>query len=134
MIISKILKFSSVGALGSVTNISIYSALVFLDVHYNLASVIAFIFAVTQNYTLNKKWTFKDHNTKTKKKFIKYFILNFSSFFINLAVLNLVVLNFDEGNLTKILGQIFGIGVAMGFNFLGSYLIIFAKHKEDKDL
>jgi len=133
MIISKILKFSSVGALGSVTNISIYSALVFLDVNYNLASVIAFIFAVTQNYTLNKKWTFKDHNTKTKQKFVKYFILNFSSFFINLAVLNLFVMNFDEGNLTKIIGQILGIGAAMGFNFLGSYLVIFAKDKTENN-
>jgi len=133
MIISKILKFSSVGALGSVTNISIFSMLVFLDIHYNLASVIAFMFAVTQNYTLNKKWTFKDHNTKTKQKFVKYFILNFSSFFINLAVLNLFVMNFDEGNLTKIIGQILGIGVAMGFNFLGSYLVIFAKDKEGEN-
>jgi dolichol-phosphate mannosyltransferase len=133
MIVSKILKFSSVGALGSITNIAIYSSLVFLDVHYNVASVIAFIFAVTQNYTLNKRWTFKDHNTKTKQKFIKYFILNFSSFLINLAVLNLVVMNIDDTNLTKIAGQIAGIAVAMGFNFLGSYLVIFAKPKEEEN-
>ena len=131
MIINKILKFSSVGALGSITNISIYSLLVFLNINYNIASILAFIVAVTQNYTLNKRWTFKDHNTKTKKKFIKYFILNLSSFMINLGVLNLVVLNFDESNLTKIIGQILGIGVAMGFNFLGSYLVIFAKNSEE---
>ncbi len=131
MIINKILKFSSVGALGSITNISIYSMLVFVNINYNIASILAFIVAVTQNYTLNKRWTFKDHNTKTKKKFIKYFILNLSSFMINLGVLNLVVLNFDESNLTKIIGQILGIGVAMGFNFLGSYLVIFAKNSEE---
>ena len=132
MIINKILKFSSVGALGSITNITIFSSLVFLNVHYNVASVVAFLFAVTQNYTLNKKWTFKDHNTKTKQKFIKYFILNFSSFFINLAVLNLIVMNFDDTNVVKIIGQIAGIAVAMGFNFVGSYLVIFAKPKEDE--
>jgi putative flippase GtrA len=131
MIINKILKFSSVGALGSVTNITIFSTLVFLNIHYNIASVIAFMFAVTQNYTLNKKWTFKDHNTKTKQKFIKYFILNFSSFFINLAVLNLIVINFDDTNITKIIGQVAGIAVAMGFNFIGSYLVIFAKPKKE---
>lgn len=104
----------------------------FLDIHYNIAAVLAFFVAVTQNYTLNKKWTFKDHNTKTRKKFIKYFILNFSSFLINLLVLNLVVMNFGEDNMIKIIGQILGIGVAMGFNFLGSYFVIFAKLK-DKD-
>jgi len=132
MIINKILKFSSVGALGSVTNIAIFSSLVFLDVNYNIASIIAFIFAVTQNYTLNKRWTFKDHNTQTKQKFVKYFILNLSSFMINLGVLNLFVMNFDEGNITKIIGQILGIGVAMGFNFVGSYLVIFAKNRENE--
>jgi len=150
MIISKILKFSSVGALGSITNISIFSLLIFLDIHYNFASIIAFMFAVTQNYLLNKHWTFKDHNTKTKRKFIKYFILNLSSFFINLAVLNLFVLNFDAeyitylleyfsldlntSNIMKIFGQILGIAVAMGFNFLGSYLVIFAKDKEENTI
>ncbi len=131
MIINKILKFSSVGALGSVTNIAIFSALIFLDVNYNIASIVAFVFAVTQNYTLNKKWTFKDHNTQTKQKFVKYFILNLSSFMINLGVLNLFVMNFDDGNITKIIGQVLGIGVAMGFNFVGSYLVIFAKNRED---
>jgi putative flippase GtrA len=133
MIINKILKFSSVGALGSVTNITIFSTLVFLSVNYNIASVVAFLFAVTQNYTLNKKWTFKDHNTKTKQKFIKYFILNFFSFFINLTVLNLVVMNLNDTNMTKIVGQISGIAVAMGFNFLGSYLVIFAKSKDEEE-
>ncbi len=133
MVIKKLLKFASVGAIGSVSNISIFSFLVYLDINYNIASVVAFLFAVTQNYTLNKKWTFKDHNTQTKQKFLKYFILNLSSFLVNLAVLNLVVINFDEGTLTKVIGQILGIGVAMGFNFIGSYLVVFAKEKETKE-
>ncbi len=133
MVIKKLMKFASVGVLGSVSNISIFSFLVYFDINYNIASVVAFLFAVTQNYILNKKWTFKDHNTKTKQKFIKYFILNLSSFLVNLAVLNLVVINFDEGTLTKIIGQILGIGVAMGFNFIGSYLVVFAKEKEIKE-
>ena len=131
--LSKIVKFGSVGALGSVTNISVFSALTFLGANYNVASILAFLVAVTQNYTLNKKWTFKEHNTKTRKKFIKYFILNFSSFFINLLVLNIIVLNFGDDNLTKILAQLLGIFTAMGFNFLGSYLIIFAKSKDEDE-
>ncbi|MEA1893124.1 MAG: GtrA family protein [Campylobacterota bacterium] len=131
--ISKIVKFGSVGALGSLTNIAVFSSLTLLDVNYNFASIAAFLVAVTQNYTLNKKWTFKDHNTKTKKKFVKYFMLNFSSFFVNLLVLNLVVMNFGDDNITKIAGQIAGIAVAMGFNFLGSYLVIFAKSKDEDE-
>lgn len=131
-IVKKIVKFSSVGALGSVTNITIFSALTFLNVNYNISAVVAFLAAVTQNYQLNKKWTFKDHKTKTRKKFPKYLALNFSSFLVNLLVLNLVVLNFGDEKLMQIAGQIAGIGAAMGINFLGSYLIIFAKHKESE--
>ena len=127
------MKFGSVGAIGSITNLSVFTALTFLDVNYNIASILAFLVAVTQNYTLNKKWTFKDHNSKTRKKFIKYFILNFASFLVNLLVLNIVVLNFGNDHLTKIIAQALGIGVAMGFNFLGSYLVIFAKSKDDED-
>lgn len=131
--VSKIVKFGSVGALGTVTNIAVFSSLTFLSIHYNVASTSAFLVAVTQNYLLNKKWTFKEHNTKTKKKFIKYFILNFISFLINLAVLNIIVLNFGEDKLTTILAQIIGIGVGMGLNFIGSYLVIFAKSQGNED-
>jgi len=131
--VRKIVKFGSVGALGSVTNIIIFSSLTFLNINYNIAATIAFLVAVTQNYLLNKKWTFKEHNTKTKKKFIKYFILNFISFLINLTVLNIIVFYFGDEKLTTILAQIIGIGVAMSLNFTGSYLVIFAKSKENED-
>ena len=119
--------------MGSVTNVTIFSILTFLDVNYNISSISAFLVAVTQNYQLNKRWTFKDHNTKTRKKFPKYLALNFLSFLVNLAVLNVVVAYFGDDKLIQIAGQILGIGVAMVFNFLGSYLIIFAKH-EDSEL
>jgi len=131
--VRKIVKFGSVGALGSVTNIIIFSSLTFLNVNYNIAATIAFLVAVTQNYLLNKKWTFKEHNTKTKKKFIKYFILNFISFLINLTVLNIIIFYFGDEKLTTILAQIIGIGAAMSLNFTGSYLVIFAKSKENED-
>ncbi len=131
--LSKIIKFGSVGAMGSVTNLSIFTTLTFLDINYNIASILAFLVAVTQNYTLNKKWTFKDHDSKTRKKFIKYFILNFASFLINLLVLNIVILNLGDDSITKIIAQTLGIVVAMGFNFLGSYLVIFVKSKDNED-
>jgi dolichol-phosphate mannosyltransferase len=125
--IGKFFKFGSVGLLGSITNLSIFSILVFWEINYNVASCVAFLVAVSQNYLLNKSWTFKDHYSQTDKQFIKYFILNFSSFLINLAVLNVIVFSFGEAKIIKIIAQALGIVVAMGFNFLGSYLIVFAK-------
>nr|WP_275854305.1 GtrA family protein [Sulfurimonas sp. MAG313] len=124
-------KFSSVGALGTLTNLMIFSVMTLMNVNYNLASTAAFLVAVTQNFSLNKKWTFKDHNSQENNKFIKYVSLNFLSFLGNLLVLNLVVYSFGEDKLIQILGQLIGIGVAMGFNFLVSYLFIFKKFKEE---
>ncbi|MDF1879758.1 GtrA family protein [Sulfurimonas sp. MAG313] len=113
------------------TNLMIFSVMTLMNVNYNLASTAAFLVAVTQNFSLNKKWTFKDHNSQENNKFIKYVSLNFLSFLGNLLVLNLVVYSFGEDKLIQILGQLIGIGVAMGFNFLVSYLFIFKKFKEE---
>lgn len=98
-----------------------------------MASAIAFLVAVTQNYQLNKRWTFHDHNPKITKKYIKYFILNFLSFLINLLVLNLVVIYYGDEKIVKIIGQILGIAAAMGINFLGSHLVVFKKFTEDDE-
>ncbi len=129
----KITQYGSVGALGTVTNMTIFSILTFLNAGHNFSSTLAFLVSVTQNYQLNKRWTFKDHNTKVRKKFIKYIILNLFSFLINLLVLNIVVETFGTERSTQILGQLLGIALAMSFNFIGSYLIVFAKYKEDEN-
>jgi putative flippase GtrA len=130
-LVKKIVKFGSVGAFGALTNISLFSVLTFLNVHYNIASILSFFVAVTQNYQLNKRWTFQDRKSKTSKKFLKYLTLSSFSFILNLLVLNLIVLNFGDDKLIRIVGQIIGIIATMGVNFLGSYLIIFTHHKEE---
>ena len=71
-IVNRLLKFGSVGILGVVTNLTIYTTLIFLDLNYNLASSLAFVVAVSQNFMLNKRWTFKDHDREIKNMFIKY--------------------------------------------------------------
>ena len=126
----RVLKFGSVGALGTVTNLAIYSSLVFLDVNYNLASACAFMVAVTQNFLLNKRWTFKDHDEHVKYRFAKYFALNFLSFLLNLAILNLVIHFFGTDKMVQIAAQILGIAGAMMTNFAGSHILIFKTGKE----
>ena len=119
------LKFGSVGALGAVTNLAIYSSLIFLDINYNLAAVAAFLVAVTQNFLLNKRWTFKDHDVNVRHRFIKYLFLNFMSFLLNLAILNLVIHFFGTAKIMQIAAQILGIAGAMLTNFAGSHMVVF---------
>jgi len=119
------MKFGSVGALGAVTNLAIYSTLILLDVNYNLAAIAAFLVAVTQNFLLNKRWTFKDHDINVKHRFVKYLILNFASFMLNLVILNLVIHLFGTEKSTQIIAQALGILGAMSTNFIGSHIVVF---------
>ena len=126
----RFLKFGSVGALGTVTNLAIYSILIFLNINYNIASASAFVVAVAQNFVLNKRWTFNDHDAGIKHRFVKYFALNFVSFLLNLAILNLVIHYFGTDKMTQIVAQVLGIAGAMVTNFIGSHLLVFKTGKE----
>jgi putative flippase GtrA len=125
----RFLKFGSVGALGTVTNLVIYSILIFLNINYNIASASAFVVAVTQNFVLNKRWTFDDHDASIKHRFVKYFALNFVSFLLNLVILNLVIHFFGTDKMTQIIAQVLGIAGAMVTNFIGSHLLVFKTGK-----
>jgi putative flippase GtrA len=131
-IVNRLLKFGSVGILGVVTNLTIYTTLIFLDLNYNLASSLAFVVAVSQNFMLNKRWTFKDHDREIKNMFIKYFILNFFSFFLNLLILNIVIYFFGTEKYIQIVAQLLGIAGAMVTNFTGSHIVVFGTVGEKK--
>lgn len=128
----RFLKFGSVGALGTVTNLLIYSTLIFLNINYNIASASAFVVAVTQNFILNKRWTFSDHDVSIKHRFVKYFALNFLSFLLNLAILNLVIYLFGTDKTIQIVAQVLGIMGAMLSNFAGSHIVVFKTSGERK--
>ncbi len=128
----RFLKFGSVGALGTVTNLLIYSTLIFLNINYNIASVSAFVVAVTQNFVLNKRWTFSDHDVSIKHRFVKYFALSFFSFLLSLLILNLVIYLFGTDKMIQIVAQILGIIGAMVTNFIGSHIVVFKTSRERK--
>src|SRR5919199_417017 len=53
-------KFCTVGASGYVVNLAVYTALLhWAGLHYLAAAACSFVVAVTNNYTLNRLWTFR---------------------------------------------------------------------------
>ena len=137
--IKKISRFGLVGGLGTLTNL-----IVFTIVERNLAldpsfaATVAFLIAVSQNFYLNRLWTFNTNNTKPIKPlpgWMKYIGVNLVGFGINLITLNSLVLWLDGKQI--VLYQAIGILSGMSINYILSKTLIFkdydsAIHPEDK--
>jgi len=52
------LRFCLVGASGYAVNLAVYSALLTVGVHYQVAATVAFLVAASSNYAWNRVWTF----------------------------------------------------------------------------
>lgn len=81
------LRFLFVGALGTVVNILIFFILAdTLHFDATFSSVVAFLFAVTQNYILNHVWSFKNivNFQVNRKSYFKYVCVNIFGLLINL--------------------------------------------------
>ncbi|TDS13426.1 putative flippase GtrA [Maribacter caenipelagi] len=147
---SAFLKFLVVGGFGTIINISFYTIFVKYGIHFIVASLLAFVIAVTSNYYFNSIWTFKNravHKTKLKKYF-EFISISGLNLLTNLIILSisLWILNknmsfgeFLSNNLSfllegdavfynKIISQVIGIGFATILNYLGNKFITF---KED---
>jgi len=119
--IEQFLKFCVVGSLGTITNLLIlYGLTEFANIWYIFSAVVAFVIAATQNFILNKIWTFKDRrNGKAfvAKQWTKFFTISILSLGINLIVLYTLVEFFG---VWYIFAQILATLVALSVNFLGN--------------
>lgn len=129
---SKFIRFSITGGLGTVTNLVIFYIICdLLKQPSNLGAIVAFIFAVTQNYFINHFWTFKDYSKKKKVSFpdyIKFVGVAILGLAVNLLVLNLLLFFFKFP--LKVIAQTIGILVGLFFNYIGSDKFVFKKQKE----
>jgi putative flippase GtrA len=55
----QLLRFCAVGASGYAVNLAVYSTLLACGVHYAVAATVSFVVATANNYTLNRRWTFR---------------------------------------------------------------------------
>lgn len=125
----KFIRFAFVGGLGSVTNLLIFYILAdVLSFNYILVSICAFIIAVTQNYFLNHRWTFRDITLKTKpsmKSYLKFILVSLGGLGVKLTVL-ILILRFFKLPL-KVIAEGLGIIAGMMINYFGSKLYVFIK-------
>src|SRR5215213_2146237 len=69
-------KFCTVGAVGYVVNLAVYTWLVHAGLHYNVAAACSFLVAVTNNYTWNRIWTFRGQRGHIAYQGLRFLIVS----------------------------------------------------------
>lgn len=124
----KFIKFGFVGSMGAIINIVIYK--LFINIfpsNFTMAAIIAFLFAVSFNYTINHLWTFKSlvGSKLSMHLYLKYITINLVGLGINLITLNSFIHLWGADN--NLIGQCLGILLGMISNFLFSKYFVFTK-------
>lgn len=124
---SKFVRFSITGGFGTITNLIIFYIICdIFKLPSNLGAIVAFLFAVTQNYFINHFWTFKNLSISQSASFIDYikFVgISLIGLGINLIIMNLILFYYKLP--LKVIAQFFGIIGGLIFNFFGSKMLVF---------
>ncbi|CAN5723793.1 GtrA family protein [soil metagenome] len=115
----ELVKFCFVGATGYLVNLWVFSLLVLvLGVHYIPAAIGSFLVAVTNNYLLNRLWTFREHRGSVAHQGMRFLVISTLALVANLAVLAMLV----EIGLPEIVAQAIAIVLVTPINFVGNKL------------
>jgi putative flippase GtrA len=118
-------RFTAVGASGYVVNLITFAICVHaLDIDFRIASVIAFLIAVTNNFWWNRHWTFEGHEGHAGHQAARFLVVSIGSFAVNFAVLEVLV---TVVGLREVVGQAIAVAAATPANFVGNKLWTFDK-------
>ncbi len=125
-VITEFFKFALVGLIGTVINLLIlYFLTEFFGIYYLFSAVVAFIVAASNNFILNKIWTFKEKiRDKILSKYVKFFSISITALLVNLFFLYIFT---EFLGIYYMISQIIAIGIALIINFLGNKIWTFSK-------
>lgn len=114
--LKKFVKFSVVGFSGTVVNMAVYAAAVYGGMYYMAAAVLSFLFAVTNNFYWNFRWTFKGQaaNRSMREKYLRFLGFSILNLGVNLMLLRAFV---EDFGLNKTMAQLVAIALVSVLNF-----------------
>jgi dolichol-phosphate mannosyltransferase len=121
---TQLAKFCLVGMSGYIVNLAVYTALLDgANVDYRLAATGSFVVAVTNNYLLNRLWTFRHARGHFAFQGLRFFTVALLAYVGNLAILTILV----ELGAGQIVSQAIAIILVTPANFIGNKLWSFRK-------
>jgi putative flippase GtrA len=122
----QLMRFGLVGASGFVVNLAVYALCVHaLGVPYQGAAVLAWLVAVTNNFVINRHWTFDASAGPIHFQAIRFFVVSLIAFGFNLVLLTLFV---EAGGMAKVPAQAIAVVASTPLNFIGNKLWSFRVH------
>ncbi len=121
----QLVKFGMVGATGYAVNLAVYEfARSVLDIHYMAAAVLAFLVAVTNNFLLNRHWTFDAADGHAGFQAARFLTVSVIALGFNLVVLKVLVSTFGVAEFPA---QAIAVICATPLNFVGNKLWSFSR-------
>ncbi len=116
----QLVRFGLVGGVGFVVNLAVYTLFVHsAGVDYRVASVVAWLVAVLNNFVLNRHWTFDARGGRARFQAIRFLLVSLVAEAFSLALLTLFV---QGAGFAKVPAQALAVGASMPLNFLGNKL------------
>jgi putative flippase GtrA len=116
----QLVRFATVGASGYVVNLVVFAGCVhLLGIDYRIASAIAFVVSVSNNFWLNRHWTFGARDEHPMFQAVRFFAVSLVAFGFTYVVLVSLV---SGAGVSKVVAQAIAIVAGTPLSFLGQKL------------
>src|ERR1700685_1251911 len=116
----QLVRFGLVGGVGFVVNVAVYALFVHSSgLDYRVASVVAWLVAVINNFVLNRHWTFDARAGRAHFQALRFLIVSLVAEACSLLALTLLV---EGAGIDKVGAQALAVAASMPLNFLGNKL------------
>jgi len=117
-------RFAAVGASGYVVNLAVFALLTEIaELHYVTAGIGAFVVAVSNNFALNRRWTFRASGEPRTAQASRFLIVSLCGLALNLVLLRVLVAGLGT---PELVAQAIAVACVMPLNFAGNKLWTFS--------
>lgn len=89
--LAQLLRFAVVGGSGYVVNLIVFAIATALGAHHLMAAVAAFLVAVSNNFVLNRRWTFRARAGDRRAQALRFFAVSTAAFAVSAWILDVLV-------------------------------------------
>ncbi len=116
----QLIRFGVVGGTGFAVNLGVYALCVHaFGIDYHVSAVLAWFVAVTNNFLLNRHWTFDASEGQVRFQAPRFFFVSLVAFGFSFILLVVLV---EAGGVAKVPAQALAVAASMPLNFIGNKL------------